>query len=219
MRSVEELRDIASQWNGARDVQRVECASLTAMVEQLKQDIIDTQEAQQIAQFVATETQQSIIEHVTDIVSLALEAVFGGAAYKFGIEFVERRGKSEADIFFIRDSHRVDPMDAAGGGAVDVAAMALRVALWSIARSAGKAISETIILDEPFRFLSVDLQPRAGEMLRVMSSKLGVQFIIVTHIPALSAGADKVYRTKNVNGFASVTAIDNSEMRESEYYE
>ena len=58
-----------------------------------------------------------------------------------------------------------------------------------------------IILDEPFRFISRDLQARAGEILKMLSQKLGLQILMVTHIGEMIDIADKVFEVKkNLDG-------------------
>lgn len=150
---------------------------------------INAEQAQLIIQEVAKQTQSQLEYHISDVVSMALSAVFDDP-YEFSLKFVERRGKTEADIVFLREGEEVDPLQSAGGGAVDVASFALRIALWSIGKPRSR---NTIILDEPFRFLSADLQPKAGEMMKLLSERMGIQFIIVTHNKSLIDSADRVF--------------------------
>ena len=51
------------------------------------------------------------------------------------------------------------------------------------------------ILDEPLRFLSGDNQERASSMIKEVSQRLGIQFIIITHNQVLASYADKVFET------------------------
>jgi len=150
---------------------------------------INAEQAQLIIQEVAKQTQSQLEYHISDVVSMALSAVFDDP-YEFSLKFVDRRGKTEADIVFLREGEEVDPLQSAGGGAVDVASFALRIALWSIGKPRSR---NTIILDEPFRFLSADLQPKAGEMMKLLSERMGIQFIIVTHNKSLIDSADRVF--------------------------
>lgn len=150
------------------------------------------EEALLIVQEVAKQTQQELEYNISSIVSTALAAVFDDP-YEFKIEFIIRRGKTEADMYFIKAGERIDPLSASGGGAVDIASFALRIALWNLLKG---GISNTIVLDEPFRFVSKDLQPKAGEMLKMLSSKLGIQFLIVTHSEDIIESADKVFEVK-----------------------
>lgn len=141
---------------------------------------------------VAQQTQANIGTRISSLVSLALAAVFDDP-YQFKVAFVQRRGVTEADLLFVKDDNAADPMSSAGGGALDIASFALRLAVWSLAKT-----RPLFILDEPFRNLSLDLQAKAGLMLKSLSEKLGIQVIMVSHNPEIISGADRVFRlTKN----------------------
>jgi DNA repair exonuclease SbcCD ATPase subunit len=166
------------------------------------------EEAQEIIQRVAKDTQNNFVCRIADVVSMALDAVFGSDAYEFSLEFVQKRGKTEVEIAFVRDGSKIDPLSASGGGAVDVASFALRVAVWSLLKNSGRPVLDTIILDEPFRFLSRDLQPLAGAMLKTLSKKMGLQFVMVTHNQDLIDCADAVFEVTNKNGESHVTRLE-----------
>lgn len=158
------------------------------------------EKAKEIVLAIGKKMQEQIQFHISDITSLALEAVFPNP-YKLEIEFVQRRNKTECDIFFTRDGNRVDPLNASGGGPVDVAAFALRIASWSLRCPNNRS---TIILDEPMRFVSEDLRDKASLMVKEVSSKLGIQFIIITHDPQLAAYADRVFQVRSHKGISKV---------------
>jgi len=152
-----------------------------------KSDIID--KAASLIQKVAQETQSNIVFHIGNIVDKALETVFQDE-YKFNFNFVQKRGKVEAEYFLIRnDGTEVDIINGAGGGVIDIVSFALRIAVWTLSNN----VQNVIVLDEPFRFLSQDLQERAGEILKELSDKLKLQFIIVTHNDKLMNYADKLF--------------------------
>jgi DNA repair exonuclease SbcCD ATPase subunit len=161
------------------------------------------EQAREIIREVGIRTQQQLQFHISDITSLALEAVFDDP-YKLEVEFIQRRNKTECDLYFVRKDEKVDPLSASGGGAVDVASFALRIASWSMARPRTRNV---IILDEPLRFLSADLQERASQMIKELSEKLGIQFIIVTHEPILANYADKVFEVSIRKGKSKVEVI------------
>ena len=145
-------------------------------------------------------TQQQLSFHISDITSLALEAVFPDP-YALQVEFIQRRNKTECDLYFVRDGEKVDPLSASGGGAVDVAAFALRIASWSMTKPRTRNV---IILDEPLRFLSANLQERASSMIKELSDKLGIQFIVVTHEPILANYADRTFNVSIKNGISKI---------------
>lgn len=158
------------------------------------------EEAKEIIRTVGQITQQQISFHISDITSLAMEAVFK-EPYQLKIDFVQRRNKTECDLSFERNGVKIDPLTASGGGAVDVAAFALRIASWTMMNPRSR---NTIILDEPFRFLSGDNQERASEMVKEISQKLGLQFIIVTHNEVLSSYADRTFTVSIKKGISKV---------------
>jgi DNA repair exonuclease SbcCD ATPase subunit len=170
---------------------------------QTKRSLRGHEQAREIIREVGLKTQEQLQYHISDITSLALEAVFNNP-YALQVEFVQRRNKTECDLYFIRDDEKIDPLTASGGGAVDVAAFALRIASWSMARPRTRNV---IILDEPLRFLSADMQERASIMIKELSEKLGLQFIIVTHEPILANYADKVFEVSIKNGKSKVEVI------------
>ena len=151
------------------------------------------EQAQAFLQKVAQDTQEQLKIHVEDIVQLALDAIFPDK-YTFEIQFNIAYGKTTAELVFIskQSGHIVDPMVASGGGVVDVCSFALRLACWTLSRG----IDKVIILDEPFRFLSRNLQERAGTLLKELSLKLGIQIIMTTHLDALIDASDKTINVK-----------------------
>jgi len=157
-----------------------------------EKSLIYHEKAKEIIREVGRKTQEQLQYHISDITSLALEGIFPDP-YKLEVEFVQRRNKTECDIYFSRNGERVDPMSASGGGAVDVASFALRIASWSLQKPHTRPV---IILDEPMRFLSEDLQEQASTVLKEISEKLGIQFIIVTHEPTITAYADRVFEVQ-----------------------
>lgn len=144
--------------------------------------------AQAFLQKIAQDTQNQLRFCVKDIVQLALDTCFPGE-YKFDLVFEIKRGKTEAKLLFLSGGEEINPMDASGGGVVDIASFALRISQWVLGNT-----RNTIILDEPFKHLSNNLQPAGAEVLRELSDKLGLQFIIVTHREEITETADKVFK-------------------------
>jgi DNA repair exonuclease SbcCD ATPase subunit len=160
------------------------------------------EQAQVLIQKVAYATQQQLQYRVSELVTMALSAVFPNP-YEFEIQFIIRRNKTECDLWFKRGENRMHPLSSSGVGAVDIACFALRVALWSLQQPRSRP---TLILDEPFKHLSTDLQPRAIEMLQMLSKEIGIQVIMVSHVEDLIEGADRIFRTKLRNGVTTVMA-------------
>lgn len=171
----------------------------------LEKKVILHEQAKVILTEVGLQTQKQIQFHISDITSLALEAVLK-EPYKLVLDFVQRRNKTECDIYFERNGIQVDPISASGGGAVDIAAFALRIASWTLYTP---RLRNTIIMDEPMRFVSKEYREQVSEMIKEISKRLGIQFIIVTHDPTLTKYADRVFTTTIKKGNSKITSYDN----------
>lgn len=144
----------------------------------------DAEEAQKVAQVVAQGVQQQAQDRIAGIVTRCLAAVFPNP-YKFRIRFEQKRGQTEASLEFVRDDVAVDPLEASGGGMVDVAAFALRLSCILLSRP---PVRRVMTLDEPFKFVSKDHRPKLRALITSLSKELNMQFIFVTHIPELETG-------------------------------
>ena len=133
-------------------------------------------------------TQSYLKEYIESMVTTALQAVFE-EDYKFIIDFDIKRNKPEASLKLLIRGEEVDPSNSVGGGILDIASFAFRIVLWSIKNPKSNNI---IILDEPFRFLHGNIE-NAIKMTKEISNKLNIQFIIVSQIPEIAEGADKVW--------------------------
>jgi len=143
-----------------------------------------SEESRKILQSVAQAVQQSAHNRIASVVSRCLESVFDDP-YEFKIEFVQKRGRTEANLHFLRNGMFLDPMTASGGGVIDVASFALRASCLLLSRP---RLRRVIVLDEPMKFVSAEYRGRVRHMLEELSGELGIQFIVVTHIRELECG-------------------------------
>ena len=203
MQEITLLRNKLEQQKGAKTQIENSLSVLQIELKEKKRSLIRHEQAREIVREVGLKTQQQLQFHIEDVVSMALDAVFPDP-YKFTIDFVQRRNKTECDLYFVRDGNKVDPLTASGVGAVDVAAFALRIASWSMMQPRTR---NTIILDEPFRFLSENYQEQASIMLKEISQKLGIQMIVVTHNEILASTADKTFNVSIRKGRSKIKEL------------
>jgi len=157
----------------------------TAVIATGKERIAHIEAAAEIIRECGQAIQTRAHEQIAAVVGKCLRAVFEENAFEFRILFETKRGKTEARLAFYMDGNEIDPLGGSGGGALDVAAFALRLAALILSKPARRRL---IVLDEPFRFLSSDYIDRAREMLRILSEDLDIQFLIVTHEQGLASG-------------------------------
>jgi DNA repair exonuclease SbcCD ATPase subunit len=199
--NISEIRNKVERLKGQRKQVKEQISRLIASVDSLTTSLHRHEEARELLQEIGLRTQEQLQYHISDITSLALSAVFDDP-YELRVVFEKRRNKTECDLLFVRNDKEVEPLEASGYGAVDVAALSLRVASWTMMNPRSR---NTIILDEPMRFLSEDRQPYASQMLKELSERLGIQFIIVTHEQELVQYADKVFEVSIRNGKSIIT--------------
>lgn len=144
----------------------------------------EAKQAQEILQHLSMAVQQRAHAKISEVVTSCLAAVFDDP-YQFKIVFDRKRGRTEASLRFTRRDLDVDPLTASGGGMVDVAAFALRVACLALHRP---RLSRVIVLDEPFRFVSAQYQGNIKSMLEGLSKDMKIQIVMVTHNDSYSTG-------------------------------
>jgi hypothetical protein len=154
------------------------------VVEEAEDHLIAAEQARHIVQQVGQAVQQEAHDRLAGVVSRCLEAVFD-EPYTFKIVFDRKRNQTEARLVFVRDGLEVSPLDAAGGGVVDVAAFALRLSCLMLKRPQPRRL---LVLDEPFRFVSESYRPRIKAVVENLAEKMGIQILLVTHAPGLVAG-------------------------------
>lgn len=185
MFSISDYHERVAQLTHSYELAEATVQQEQAALKQAKKQLKSLQLAVEKAQIVAEEMQSIAHARIVSLVSQALAAVFGEEAYELKILFEKRRNQTEARLLFERQGQTCEPLSAAGGGAVDVAAFALRIAAICLSKPQCRRL---LVLDEPFRFVSKEYWPALQEMILTMAEKLDVQFIIVTHLKELELG-------------------------------
>ena len=152
---------------------------------------------EQVSSQEATEAQEA----VATLVSRGLREVFG-EEYSFVVEDRIVRGNSHLD-FVIKDSggNCLDPVDSHGGGLAAVTAFLLRVVV--VLLEGGR----TLVVDEAFAHLSREYVPRLAAFLRTLVDTVGLQLILVSHVPELAETADRAYRFVPHDGQVKVVEL------------
>lgn len=203
MITIQQLRNKLEQKKGENLKVKQDIETLETEIRKKKRELRLHEQALVIVIEVGKKTQEQISFHISDITSLTLSSIFPDP-YTLEVEFVQRHNKSECDLYFVRKGNRVNPLKASGGGTVDIASFALRIASWSMQTPHSR---NTIILDEPFRFVSENYQEQASMMIKEISKKLGIQFIIITHNQILSSFADRTFKTNITKGITKIEML------------
>jgi len=201
--NVEDFRALVEKRKSERDLLDRQIGSLEGEISSKKKEVERHVKARWVIVEVARLTQQSFEEYVKRLVTMAIRSVFD-RDYKFLVDFEIKANKSEC---FLRvqegEWEPFIPKDEQGGGIVDVISNSLQPAMWSLAEPRSRP---TIFLDEPLKNMG-DLVELGGRMLREISHKAGIQFIINTHDPALVEIADRAFQFAHKNGYSEVKVI------------
>lgn len=139
--------------------------------------------AKEIVQTISLDCQQKCQQRIGFVVTRCLETVFGVGSMKFALVFEQKRGQTEVrGVLLDSEGHELDPVDSCGGGVLDVAAFGLRLACMMLSRPRPARV---LVLDEPFKWLSASYRPAVCQLLSELSKEMGVQIIMVTHLPEL----------------------------------
>lgn len=203
--TMNKYRKILEQKKGQKEQIITYLDSLDEKLEALNKKQKKLDKAQAIIQVVAQLTQEQLKYHISELVTLALAAVFDDP-YEFEVDFIQRRNQTECDLWFVKEGQRINPLTASGGGAVDVACFALRVSLYTLKKTRCRPI---FLLDEPLRFLKGgDLPEKGAMMMKEISERLGLQIIYISHIPEQVENADVVYNVSIKNGVSNVREVN-----------
>ena len=168
----------------------------------IRRELASATEARTVLQILAKEAQNEGVYSIIDIINMALSAVFE-EEIKFTIEFIEKRNKTEVEMYLEdQDGNKTTPRWDEAGGVLDIVFLAFRISLWAMSKPA-----PVIILDEPVKNLSKPQQINASKILKTLSEELNLQFILVTHETALIESADRVFEVTKKNGISSVEII------------
>lgn len=201
MQSVKEARARLEAAKGKARTLEQFISNEKALLQKAKQEAQTCATAQTILQESARLTQSQLQYRISKLVTMAMETVFEDP-YEIKLEFESARGKTAANLFFERNGEPVNPLDATGGGAVDVASFGLQVSLWTLQHPRTRNV---LILDEPLKWLKGGGLPDKGaEMLRQISHRLDLQIIMVSHSTELIEHADRIFRVTKKNNVSTV---------------
>lgn len=187
---IQELQGLRSSYRKILDDRKIRSKEIEDELKVISESITLVQE-------VAKSVQSQLSSKIDNIVNLGLATCFPD--YEFEMEYVSSRGKTEVRFNVFNNGSLIDPMNQCGGGLVDVLCFCLRMAVYSIS-----SVNNVIILDEPFRYISRSLRGQVAELLSVLSEKLDIQILEVTHMDEFSNSANNKVFIKKINGISEV---------------
>lgn len=174
--TVSDIRNKLERLKGKKDQLELDLTQIIDKISIKTSELELYEKARIIIQEVGLKTQQRLQYNISEITSLALEAIMPDP-YEVVINFVERRGTTECDITFLRKEMEIDP-SSSGGGAQDIASFALRVASWSMRTPRNNNV---LLLDEPFKHLKGESANEAMlSVVKQISERIGIQVVMIS---------------------------------------
>lgn len=190
-----------SRAEGARQELMTRLGTAKREIGELELNLTAGEKGRKLIHEVAQSTQRSVEFKISRLVTTALKAVCPTWP-SLAVHIVPRRNQMECDLLFEDDGFESNPLDSHGGGPVDVASFALRIMYWSLKKN-----RPVIIDDEPFRNVSPDLQENVSDMLRMLSDKLGIQFILNSHAEGVNKSADRTFLVNKIGGVSRIEVL------------
>jgi hypothetical protein len=194
---VESLRDVAAKRLVEVEAQIIELEGEEALlnrVADLFRHLID----------------QEVIENAKtaqDLLTEGLRAVFDDLDLSVRSDVDIQRGKVSVDLVTIQ--HQADgvitegsPTDAYGGSVATVQSVLLRIVVLS-----RRGLRPLLLLDESLGAVAEHYVPRVGHFLSLLSERMGLDVLAVSHNPVLVEASNQAYRIKKQNGAATLNPI------------
>jgi len=139
-------------------------------------------------------TLEPISAQISAIVTDTLKAVLPNP-YEFVIEFKVSYGQLACAMYLTRDGMNYNMRKQNGDGAVDLVALALRIATICIDK---RNFRRLLLLDEPCGAVSVDYQPYVGKLIEYLTDQLKLQVIMIAaHGSNMGFTKAKIFNTKD----------------------
>lgn len=172
-----------------------QCIASEQKIEQLDHNKELYRKAVELLTIVEKSTKETLKKGFEEIVTYALIYILNDDRYSLNLEFGRRGNLQEVDFNLktpnCQEPH--DPLESSGGGVLDILSLALRVSLLELTKP---KIEGFLALDEPFKHLSADYLPNAGDFLRAINRRIHRQLICVTHKSEFINYADKAIEIK-----------------------
>lgn len=181
--TVGELTRLADRLSRDRQVAQDRKARAEADLSVCQDTLATVRQARDLVHQVADRIQRTVHARVAGVVSRCLEAV--GYPYTFAVRFDRKRGRTEARFAFVTADGQDLSWDEVEGGAVELAAFGLRLAVLVLRRP---RVRQFLCLDEAFRMVDKDRKHLVRQLVEALARDLGVQVLLITHDPELVSG-------------------------------
>lgn len=143
---------------------------------------------------IAKQTKEEIKEYIENIVTNALQMVYG-EEFSFEMHIEQKRDQEEIYFYLAKKDGTLLELrhDLIAGGMLDIISLSLHLAILSLTNA-----EPILFLDEPLKFLG-KYSYMGGELLKEFSKEFGLQILMISHDDSLIEIADKVFIVEDNN--------------------
>lgn len=189
---INKINKVITELNWERALSREKRRDTNKKLKKVNKQIESLEKCRVLILTFAEKTQEKIVKQIEQIITLALQSVFGEGIKAF-IKLEQKRDQQEATFYIQKEEMLLEiRQDVTAVGEIDVYAFGAKMAFWSLDKKA----PPIILLDEPFKNLSRDYLPAAGELLKKISEEFKVQFIVISHEDSIIDFADNTISLK-----------------------
>lgn len=187
---------------GQRDTILKRIDELQSKIKEGEKHSTDITKGSLFLQSLSDETRKQILGSISSIVSDALQKIKDpNLEFRMLLSTERNQIDVEFKIFDKSVNQEYDVLNSCGGSIADIITFPLRISLllkWS------PALAPILILDENFKFVSVQDQEALAEFVRQVSEQLGIQTILVTHSERVSSKANRIFQVSKQNGISTI---------------
>lgn len=153
---------------------------------------------------------REVIDNARTVESLlteGLQAVFDDLDLSVRSEVEVQRGKVAVDLITVQKHSdgsvtEGSSIDAYGGSVATVESVLLRIVVLN-----RRGLRPMLLLDESLAAVADHYVPRVGQFLSLLSERMGLDVLAVSHNPALVEASTTAYRITNTAGVASFRKV------------
>lgn len=153
---------------------------------------------------------QEVIENAKtaqDLLTEGLRAVFDDLDLSVRADVTVKAGKVSVDLVTIQEQDdgtltEGSPTDAYGGSVATVQSVLLRIVVLS-----RRGLRPFLLLDESLGAVAEHYVPRVGHFLNLLSDRMGLDVLAVSHNPVMVEASHQAYRIKKHQGVATLNPI------------
>lgn len=157
----------------------------------IKKESNELENARDVIKGILEVKQESVSEAINGLTSACIAPIYG-PENSFRIDSaIKKNGITVKPVIVEGDIESIPRIDT-GCGMVDMSSYGIRLSLLSLSEPAPL---QTVLMDEPFRFLG-EMSSFAAEILRETNALTDLQMIIITHDANLIPAADRLFNVK-----------------------